>query len=156
MLKSADDTSELVALADLGVLRIAGADTERFLQGQLSNDMQRLGSGHTQLSGYHNPQGRVIAVLQLVRAAPDAVLAVLPRELAAKVAQRLAKFILRANVKIEDLSEKWRVDGLIGQAEPAAGGQGFVARVSADADRSLHIRRADEGERARGDPHRWR
>jgi hypothetical protein len=156
MLKSADDTSELVALADLGVLRIAGADTERFLQGQLSNDMQRLGSGHTQLSGYHNPQGRVIAVLQLVRTAPDAVLAVLPRELAAKVAQRLAKFILRANVKIEDLSEKWRVDGLIGQAEPAAGGQGFVARVSADADRSLHIRRADEGERARGDPHRWR
>jgi folate-binding Fe-S cluster repair protein YgfZ len=115
MLKRADDTAEFVALADLGVLRIAGADTERFLQGQLSNDMQQLPSGRTQLAGYHNPQGRVIAVLQLVRAASDAVLAVLPRELAASVAQRLAKFTLRAKVKIEDLSAEWRVDGLIGK-----------------------------------------
>jgi folate-binding protein YgfZ len=156
MLKRADDTAEFVALADLGVLRIAGADTERFLQGQLSNDMQQLPSGRTQLAGYHNPQGRVIAVLQLVRAASDAVLAVLPRELAAGVAQRLAKFTLRAKVKIEDLSAEWRVDGLIGQAEPSGADQGLLVQLGADAERSLHIRRADEGERARGERRRWR
>jgi folate-binding protein YgfZ len=156
MLKRADDTAEFVALADLGVLRIAGADTERFLQGQLSNDMQQLPSGRTQLAGYHNPQGRVIAVLQLVRAASDAVLAVLPRELAASVAQRLAKFTLRAKVKIEDLSAEWRVDGLIGQAEPSGADQGLLVQLGADAERSLHIHRADEGERARGERRRWR
>jgi folate-binding protein YgfZ len=157
MLKRTDDAAEFVALANLGVLRIAGADTERFLQGQLSNDMQQLPSGRTQLTGYHNPQGRAIAVLHLVRSAPDAVLAVLPRELAANVAQRLTKFILRAKVKIEDLSEKWRVDGLIGPtASPAPSEPGLLVRYGADAERWLHIRPAADGAHARAEPHRWR
>ncbi len=157
MLKRTDDTAEFVTLADLGVLRIGGADSARFLQGQLSNDMQRLPSGRTQLAGYHNPQGRAIAVLHLVRTAPDTVLAVLPRELAAAVVQRLTKFILRAKVKIEDLSEQWRVDGLIGaSASAATNAPGVLVRYGSDEQRWLHIHPAQDAERVRGERHRWR
>ena len=61
----------LMELADLGVLRFRGADAVKFLQGQVSNDIERLTIERSQLAGYHNPQGRVIALLRLVQLAPD-------------------------------------------------------------------------------------
>jgi hypothetical protein len=88
----------------LGAVRLYGADVVRFLQGQLSNDIALLGPGNSMLAGLHNAQGRVIALLRLLALAPDDVLAVLPRELAAPVAARLAKFVLRAKVKVTDVS----------------------------------------------------
>ncbi len=48
----------------LGVLRIGGDDAVRFLQGQLTNDVQLLADGRTQLAAYNTPQGRVIALPQ--------------------------------------------------------------------------------------------
>ena len=141
----------LVELADLGVLRFRGADAVKFLQGQVSNDVERLTTERSQLAGYHNPQGRVIALLRLVQLAPDAdrgasegvpggesatkspagatgdVLAILPRELVASVASRMMKFVLRAKVKIADDSAAWKVAGLVA---PHAGGAG-AGRVSA-------------------------
>jgi folate-binding protein YgfZ len=108
-----------VSLDSLGVLRARGADVVSFLQGQLSNDVALLGSERSLLAGYHNPQGRVIAVLRLIQAAPDEVLAVLPRELAAAVASRLAKFVLRAKVRVADESASWQVTGLVAPESPA-------------------------------------
>src|SRR5579883_1673388 len=102
-----------VELDDLGVLRIAGADAARFLQGQLSNDLGRVSTERSALGGLHNPQGRTIALLRIVQLAPNDLLAVLPRELAASVAGRLSKYVLRAKVKVSDESQSWRVVGLI-------------------------------------------
>lgn len=101
-------------LEDLGALRVQGVDAGRFLQGQLSNDMLRLAPGRSQLAGYHNPQGRVIALLRLVHLADDDVLAILPRELAAPVAQRLAKFVLRSKVRVTEESAAWMISGSMG------------------------------------------
>jgi tRNA-modifying protein YgfZ len=110
-----------VELDDLGVLRITGADATRFLQGQLSNDLGRLSAQRSLLAGLHNPQGRVIALLRVAQLAPDDLLALLPRELAAPVAGRLAKYVLRAKVKVADESPAWRVTGLIAASAPLAG-----------------------------------
>ena len=81
----------VIELEDLGVLRIQGTDTVRFLQGQLSNDVAQLAAQGSQLAGYHNPQGRTIAVLRLVQAAPDEILAVLPREILPATLSRLSQ-----------------------------------------------------------------
>jgi len=111
-----------LSLDSLGVLRARGADVVSFLQGQLSNDVALLGPERSLLAGYHNPQGRVIALLRLVQASPGEVLAILPRELAAAAASRLAKFILRAKVKVADESASWQVTGLLApesRADPA-------------------------------------
>jgi folate-binding protein YgfZ len=105
---------EVIALEALGIVRMRGADAVKFLQGQLSNDVARLSAGHSMLAGFHNPQGRAIALLRLVQWEPDDILAVLPRDLAGVVASRLSKFILRAKVKVADESAAWRVSGLIG------------------------------------------
>ncbi len=99
----------------LGVLAFRGADAAKFLQGQLSADIEKLVVGATTLAGLHNPQGRVIAVLALLRTAPDEILAVLPRELASPVETRLRKYILRAKVRIEDLSASMQVWGSVNE-----------------------------------------
>ena len=125
----------LIELGDLGVLRFRGVDAVRFLQGQVSNDVERLSAERSQLAGYHNPQGRAIALLRLVQLAPDDVLAILPRELIGTVAARLVKFVLRAKVKIADESAGWRVAGLVaphaGAMRVGAVGADSVGRVGA-------------------------
>jgi len=112
--------TDLSSPADgLGVLAFRGIDAARFLQGQLSADVEKLAIGASSLAGLHNPQGRVIAILALLRTAPEEVLAVLPRQLCAAVEQRLRKYILRAQVKIEDLSKAFMVVGsMTGTSDP--------------------------------------
>ena len=122
---------QLCELGDLGVLRLRGPDGVRFLQGQVSSDVEQLTPERSQLAGYHNPQGRAIAVLRLVRLAPDDLLAILPRELAPPVATRLGKFILRAKVKIADESGTWRARGLIAPHLVGSAGNGASANASA-------------------------
>ena len=97
--------------AALGVLAFRGTEAARFLQGQLSADIEKLDAGASTFAGFHNPQGRVIAVLAVTRVSADELFAVLPRELAAGVAQRLSKFVLRAKVRVADESAAHRVLG---------------------------------------------
>jgi tRNA-modifying protein YgfZ len=111
---------EGISLEGTGVVRVHGTDAVKFLQGQLSNDVAKLDAQQSVLAGYHNPQGRTIAVLRVVQWKADEVLAVLPRELAGTVAARLAKYVLRAKAKVADESAAWRVVGLI-DAGPAGG-----------------------------------
>ncbi len=107
-------------LEDLAALRIQGADAVRFLQGQLSNDVQRLSAERSLIAGYHNPQGRVIALLRLVHLGEGDVLAILPREILTPVAQRLAKFVLRSKVRISEECAAWTVNGWLGWDAPVA------------------------------------
>ncbi|MBV8496932.1 MAG: folate-binding protein YgfZ [Gammaproteobacteria bacterium] len=124
-----------VTLGSLGVLCARGAEARAFLQGQLSNDLTRLTPALSLLAGYHNPQGRVIAILRLIERSSGELLAVLPRELVPEVVQRLGKFILRAKVKLADESAAWTITGVIAgdagapaDAWPAA--RGGAARVA--------------------------
>ena len=95
----------------LGVLRLSGPDASGFLQGQLSNDLDLLAAGHPLRTGLHTPQGRVIAVLQLF-AGDAGILAVLPRDLTDPVRQHLSRYVLRAKVRIEDVSAQYGVFGI--------------------------------------------
>ena len=106
-----------VPLDSLGVLRARGPDVRKFLQGQLSNDMSRLGPERALLAGYHNVQGRAIALLRLIELGADDFVALLPRELVSAVAARLGKFILRAKVKLSDESAAWQVLGMLAPAQ---------------------------------------
>ena len=88
-----------VLLPGFGVLRIAGADAETFLQGQFTNDVRLLADGRTQVSACCTNQGRVIALMRL-RRTEEAIYALLPADLTARLATHLRKFVLRARVEI--------------------------------------------------------
>src|SRR5271165_896262 len=121
-------------LPHLGVLRFSGADSSSFLQGQVSNDTRGLAPGRSLLCAYSSPQGRVLALLQLLPHAGD-IIAILPRELVLPTLEALRKFVLRAKVKIEDASEQLSVAGQLGT--PGLDVEGLtVGAVNHDPDRS--------------------
>ncbi len=109
---------EFSRLPLFSVLRFAGADAESFLQGQLSNDIGLLKDGRTQLSAFNTPQGRVISILRL-RQTPEGIFALLPTDLAPTVVQRMQRFVLRAKVQIEALTN-WVAGGCFDVAECSA------------------------------------
>ncbi|HQZ79943.1 MAG TPA: hypothetical protein PK681_04930 [Steroidobacteraceae bacterium] len=98
-------------LDDLGVLTVRGRDAVAFLQGQLSQDVTRLGAGRASFAGCHTPQGRVIAILRLLPG-DDAIHCVLPQELIEALAARLRKYVLRSKVTLADERGRLRVIGV--------------------------------------------
>jgi tRNA-modifying protein YgfZ len=98
------------SLSHLGILRFAGPDALSFLQGQISNDTRGLAEGSAILAAYSNAQGRVVAILRLLPHS-SGILAILPRALVVPVLERLRKFVLRAKVKIEDVSNEFEILG---------------------------------------------
>ncbi len=101
------------------MLRFSGPDAVGFLQGQVSNDTAPLSRGAPVLAAYSTPQGRVLAILHLLPHS-SGILGILPRDVAGSTVERLRKFVLRAKVRIEDVSEEIAVAGIHGGAALAA------------------------------------
>ena len=97
-------------MAHLGLLRFTGADALSFLQGQVSNDTQRLTERSPVLAAYSSAQGRVLALIYLLPHS-SGVVAILPREILGATMERMRKFILRAKVRIEDAADALVVAG---------------------------------------------
>jgi folate-binding protein YgfZ len=108
-------------LAHLGVLRFTGADALAFLQGQVSNDTQRLIGNTPLLAAYSSAQGRVLSLIYLLPHS-SGVIAILPREILGMTMERMRKFILRAKVQIEDAGDSLAVAGCVGVAPQSSGG----------------------------------
>lgn len=79
-------------------IRVRGADATPFLQGQLTNDLEQLGTDAIQFAAWCNPKGRVIAFLRVSRDGDDFRLA-LPAALGEPVIERLLRFRFRAKVE---------------------------------------------------------
>jgi len=112
------DSASPGRLAHLGVLRFTGADALSFLQGQVSNDTQRLTENTPVLAAYSTAQGRVLALIYLLPHSSGAV-AILPREILGATMERMRKFILRAKVRIEDAGDTLVVAGQLGATAQA-------------------------------------
>ena len=107
-------TSDLVAdLSHNALLSVSGDDAAAFLQAQLTNDVEALAQGAAQWNGWCSAKGRLLATFLLARRA-EGFLLMLPAEIAAPIAKRLAMFVLRSRVKIADVSELYARIGIAG------------------------------------------
>ncbi len=77
-----------------------GPDAEKFLQGQLTNDISAVTAERAQLSAYCSPKGRVLALLHILRRNEDYLLW-LPAALREPTHTRLRKFILMSKVTLD-------------------------------------------------------
>lgn len=91
-------------VAYLSALSFSGADAAQFLQGQLSADAEGLAAGEWLRAAYCSPKGRALATMMLARY-DGGFAALLPADCADDVAGRLARFVLRAKVKIRRLPD---------------------------------------------------
>ncbi|MDZ7787476.1 MAG: folate-binding protein [Halofilum sp. (in: g-proteobacteria)] len=97
------DGSIRCRLDDRGLLSLQGADAATFLHGQLSTDVLGLETGTSRLTSYSDARGRLLMVGRLY-AEPDRFLLEIPSDRIEPVRQQLAKYVLRADVRIEDVS----------------------------------------------------
>ena len=103
------------ALCHYGLIRVSGEDAGDFLQNQFCNDVRKLSTELSQLNGYCNPKGRVLALFRLIRRDDDYLLR-LPREILEPTLKRLRMFVLMSKVTLEDLSDELVSIGLAGAA----------------------------------------
>jgi folate-binding protein YgfZ len=101
-------------LGHLGVISAHGKDATAFLQGQFSNDINAVDHGHSQLSAYCTPKGRILGVFRLFRRG-DTFYLRLPREIIEELLQRLRRYVLRAEVTLEDATDNFIRIGITGK-----------------------------------------
>lgn len=93
-------------LPSLGILEISGDDARSFLHGQLTSDLLSLEEGQSGWSAWCQANGRVIVTLLITMTAGHYYL-VLPADMAEAVHKRLKMFVLRAQVKIDNISDRY-------------------------------------------------
>jgi len=94
-----------------GCIEVRGADAASFLHAQLSRAVDALDGTLAPLAGWHDPRGRVRALLRVVPRG-DRWWLVTQSDVVAATAKRLAMFVLRAAVKIA-AAEDVRVAALL-------------------------------------------
>ena len=86
-------------LRDRQVLAVTGADRARFLQGLVTNDVNKLGAGGLVYAALLTPQGKYLADFFLLQQG-DAIWIDVKADLAADLVRRLTLYRLRADVAI--------------------------------------------------------
>jgi folate-binding protein YgfZ len=95
-------------LPDRGVVKVAGDDARKFLNGLITSDIGKVTPARSGFAALLTPQGKIIADFILQEAPPadgGGFFLDCPRALAPALVQRLNFYKLRAKVVVEDLSE---------------------------------------------------
>jgi folate-binding protein YgfZ len=95
-------------LPDRGVVKVAGDDARKFLNGLVTTDVGRVTPAVARFGALLTPQGKIIAdffVVEMDPAEGNAFFLDCPRSLVATLVGRLNLYKLRAKVTVEDLSE---------------------------------------------------
>ena len=100
-----------------GRVSVTGSDAGKLLQGQLTQDVTRASAVCAPLAAWCSPQGRILALGRLLLSGPDRLEFLIPAELTAAVARRLAMFVLRADARVADEGGGWT--GAVVAAEAA-------------------------------------
>ena len=116
--------ARVVALADRGVVRVAGPEARSLLQGLVTQDLDRLDTHAAVYAGLLSPQGKILFDFFVVRAGEDLLLDV-ARDRVADLIKRLTLYRLRAKVTFADAADL-AVFAIWGGAVPPAPAGGVL------------------------------
>jgi len=101
-------------IGNRALVSITGGDAAGFLHSQLSTDVRAMHFNDVVLSSYSDAKGRVLAIMRLI--ATDAgFLLELPPDRAEPVMTQLQRYVLRADVHMEDVSAAHAAFGAVGE-----------------------------------------
>jgi folate-binding protein YgfZ len=111
-----DGSTLLIALTQQSLISLDGPDAEKFLQGQLTCDINALSPEQSLLGANCTHKGMVISVSRLFQRAAGHILMRLPLSVAETAMANLKKFAVFSKVAIELADETWVGMGLLGES----------------------------------------
>lgn len=117
-----------------GLIKIAGNDASKFLQGQLTCNVDTLTSQAT-LAAHCNPQGRVISLFYIFKST-DAYFLCLPRDMISIAINALKKYAVFFKVTIEPIDSLFTIIGY-SQAIDTTLSEQAIGRISLSAGNRL-------------------
>ncbi len=96
---------------DRAVLHLAGSDVAQFLQGLVTQDIDRVTTNEACYACLLTPQGKIVADFFLMKSGHD-ILLDCDAEIAGPLLKKLRFYKLRAEVEVKDVSSAWRI-GLV-------------------------------------------
>jgi folate-binding protein YgfZ len=103
-----NDSAVSLAISPCTVLRLSGPDRERFLNGQVSNDVRLATPARAIFSAVLNAKGQLDAICW-IREHDGAYLIDAPLSLRDGLYHRLERYIIADDVTLADESEKWHI-----------------------------------------------
>ena len=119
-------------LDSLCVLRISGGDAHVWLQGQLTADMSEVGAATSRLAAWCSSKGRVLAIFRVLADSGGGYLVVSERWFTASLLARMRMFILRADVRIDELEDVFGVVGVAGTCALPVGAHAWAGTAEVD------------------------
>lgn len=104
-------------LPHLGLLRIAGEGAKKFLQGQITCDLEEISPTQSRLGAHCNPQGRIISLFRLCLFREDYFLQ-MPRNLLPIAMAALKKYAVFFKVNLSDATDDFAQMGYAGSQLP--------------------------------------
>ncbi|WKJ89121.1 folate-binding protein [Methylomonas montana] len=103
--------NKIFTATGLTVIEVSGQDAPKFLQGQLTCNVNDLSESQASIAAFCNAKGRVISTLVVVKI-QQSFLLILPISLLDTVIKKLGMYVLRAQVKLHDQTDKCQLLGL--------------------------------------------
>ena len=100
-----DKKNIICDLSHFSTVVIAGGDATDFIQGQFTNDIEKVDENNSQLSAFCNNKGRMIANFHLFQNQQNYFIS-LKSNLVERSIEHLQNYVLRAEVAIQDISEQ--------------------------------------------------
>ncbi|MCB2101336.1 MAG: folate-binding protein YgfZ [Rhodobacterales bacterium] len=120
----------LIPLTGRGLLAVAGEDARPFLQGLISNDVNKVAPDRAVWSAFLTPQGKYLHDFFIAQVG-DTLYLDMAADRLADLKKRLGLYRLRSKVTIEDASAAFRVAAVIGDGAAAALGLNAEAGAAA-------------------------
>ena len=86
------------------LLAIQGGDARSFLQGQLTNDVDRVTDSTSQLTGFCTPKGRLIANFRILQNG-STLFAIIPAGIFNSTQEQLRSYVISADVQMGEVSD---------------------------------------------------
>jgi len=125
-LNATRDNTIICDLSQFGTIEVSGEEAQKFLQSLLSNDITAVNANTAQLSSFNSPKGRMLASFLIWQQDNEYYLQ-LPRSLTPAMHKKLSMYVLRAKVKVSDVSDEIVCLGISGKQAAALLTQQFGA-----------------------------
>jgi len=112
--QQADNEDIICDLSHFSTVVIAGGDAAEFIQGQFTNDVDKVDANNSQISGFCNNKGRLIANFHLFQNQQNYFISI-KSDLVERSISHLQNYVLRAEVAIQDISEQLIHIGISGK-----------------------------------------